>query len=153
MRRYTLLFFSFFLLFTSSIFGDQITNLEKQVREISDELRCPTCQGLSVKSSEAGLAMIMKKKIRQMLQEGKSRQDVLDHFEGAYGEWILRTPKKTGFNILLWALPGIGLVLAVSVLYTSSKKASKGATANSSELKPLSDEEQKQLDKDLQQLS
>ena len=79
--------------------------LEQKVQDIAHELRCPICQGLSVKESMNDISINMKNKIRSLLLEGKSRQEVLVFFEERYGEWVLRTPKKTGLNVSLWLLP------------------------------------------------
>ena len=44
--------------------------------KLSDELRCPTCQGLSVKDSEAGFSNSIKDKIRELLKEGDRKSVV-----------------------------------------------------------------------------
>ena len=72
--------------------------LEQRVRTIAHQLRCPTCQSMSVKESEAGLANNMKMKIKEMLQAGKSEKQIINFFVIRYGEWILRSPKKEGVN-------------------------------------------------------
>ncbi|MEE3265441.1 MAG: cytochrome c-type biogenesis protein CcmH, partial [SAR324 cluster bacterium] len=36
--------------------------------KLSDELRCPTCQGLSVKDSDAGFSNSIKDKIRELMK-------------------------------------------------------------------------------------
>lgn len=121
--------------------------IDDQVRRIAHELRCPTCQGLSVKESEAGIAMNMKSKIKSLLKEGKSESEIIQFFVDRYGEWILRNPQKKGFNLLLWTLPGILTVLAIILFFLSAKNWVSKTTVNT---KPeLSAEEKLQIEKDL----
>ena len=124
--------------------------LDNQVRKIADQLRCPTCQAQSVKESEAGLSVNMKMKIRELLQEGKSQGEILAYFEDRYGEWILRSPKPQGFNLLLWGMPGILILIAVLLLYRSMKARAPHLNADS--LTPLTDEEKRKIEDDLKEI-
>ena len=93
----------------------EIVELEGRVLEIAHLLRCPVCQGLSVKESQDQISLNMKKKISNLIAEGKSKKEILVFFEERYGEWILRNPKKAGFNVSLWLLP-FGVILAAVFL-------------------------------------
>lgn len=117
-------FFILVLLFCASLFAQNIskTQLEEEVLEIAHELRCPVCQGLSVKESMNATSTNMKKKIHTMLLEGKNRQQILGFFEERYGEWVLRNPKKTGLNISLWALPFAAIVFVSLYFFFFLKK-------------------------------
>ncbi len=126
-------------------------DLDNRVREIAHMLRCPTCQALSVKESDAGLSVNMKTRIRELLQEGKSEEEILEFFVERYGEWILRSPKKEGFSLLLWTLPGLILLVTVLLLFQYLRKKSL-ATAPAVETRSLSEKEQKQIEKDLKRL-
>lgn len=125
---------------------------ENQVRLLADKLRCPTCQSMSVKDSEAGLSNNMKAMIREMLLQGKSESEILDFFVARYGEWILREPPKSGFNLLLWFLPGGILVFAFGWVILRAKAKAKA------DIHPfldaaLSPEEQAEIDEDLKKIS
>ena len=109
----------FFLSFAGILSGQ--TEIESKVLQLSDQLRCPTCQGISVKESESKIAITMKNEIRRLLQSGKDEQAVLDYFEERYGEWILRNPRATGLNYSLWLMPiiislmGFGLIVFIFI--------------------------------------
>ena len=124
--------------------------LDNQVRKISDQLRCPTCQAQSVKDSDAGLSVNMKLKIREMLKEGKSEREILNFFEERYGEWILRSPKMKGFNLLLWGLPAVLILVAVFLLVRSMK--AKAHQPNVDQLTPLTDKEKQRIKNDLKEI-
>lgn len=96
--------------------------LQKQIREIASKLRCPICQGLSVKESESQISLSMRYKIGTLLQQGQNEQQVLNYFEQRYGEWILREPKKNGINLWLWWLPFVLLIGgAVGLVFWAKK--------------------------------
>ena len=46
-----------------------------RLAEIADNLRCPTCQGLSVNDSEAGFSVQIRNKVREMLMAGQVGRD------------------------------------------------------------------------------
>ena len=83
--------------------------LERRVLEITDQLRCPTCQAISVKDSAAGFSRQITGKVRAMLKEGQSEEEIKAFFVARYGEWILRAPKKQGVGLILWLLPGLAI--------------------------------------------
>jgi len=152
MKKFFLLFL--FCLSVSVVFAaDSQTAeeaLEQQVRVISHKLRCPTCQSMSVKDSEAGLSLNMKAMVKEQLIQGKSEEEILQFFVDRYGEWILREPSKTGFNLLLWTLPGVLLVLAfIGVIWWAKLKSIKPEITN----KELTAEEQAEIDQDMQLLT
>jgi len=115
--------------------------------KLSDELRCPTCQGLSVKDSEAGFSNSIKDKIRELLKEGKSDKEILAYFVERYGEWILRAPTKSGFNLVLWVLPGAGILIGLFfVLFRSKRWVSQ---PQQDKLASLTPEEERKIKEDL----
>jgi cytochrome c-type biogenesis protein CcmH len=125
---------------------------ENRVREIAHKLRCPTCQALSVKESEAGIAENMKIKIRSLLEEGKSEEQILKYFTVRYGEWILRAPEKKGFNLLLWFLPGTLIVLAIVVIVLRLNSTRSDGSSPSTEQEHLTKQEQQEIDKEMEKL-
>ena len=115
----------FILAFQSFLFAQNKID-EDKVLELAYKLRCPVCQGLSVGESQSEISENMKGKIRELLAEGKTDNQVLDFFVNRYGEWILREPKKEGLDLLIWGLPVvitiISLLIFVLRLYLKKKK-------------------------------
>ena len=77
----------------------------QEFRDIAYELRCPTCTGLSVLESDAKFSVQIKDIVLEQVNAGKSKDEVLRYFTDRYGSWILRTPPKSGYNLLAWAIP------------------------------------------------
>jgi len=102
-------------------FASESEQFEVRFKKLSNVLRCPTCQGLSVKDSEAGFSTSIKGKIRELLKQGKSDEEILVYFVERYGEWILRAPPVSGFNMVLWILPGAAIVTGLLWVFYRSK--------------------------------
>ena len=67
----------------------------------------------------------MEKKIKELAAEGKSKEEIVDHFVGIYGERILAVPVARGFNLMVWVAPVIVLGLGTLVLVNYLKVKSK----------------------------
>jgi len=139
--------------FAFSVHAELNPQQEIRYRELIQEFRCPTCQGLSVKDSEAGFSVQIRNKVKELLQEGLTNQEIKDYFVERYGVWILRAPPKEGFNLLLWILPGAGLVLGLGVLFWKSKRWTKKSEMDqkvaSEEDSELTEEELKKINRDM----
>ena len=131
----------------SVTFAIEDTEFSARFRKLADELRCPTCQGLSVKDSEAGFSNSIKDKIRELMKSGKSNQEIIDYFVKRYGEWILRTPTKKGFNLVLWILPGAGIFIGLLMVLLRTKRLA--VNPQHEELARLTPEEERRVKEDL----
>lgn len=98
------------------------TVLDRRVRDVSQRLRCPVCQGESIQESPAELAAQMKGVVREQLAAGKSEQDVLNYFLAKYGDWILLEPRAEGINLLVYWIPVIFMLIGGAVLFMTVKK-------------------------------
>jgi len=112
------------------------SSVEEDVRQISAELRCPVCQGLSVADSPSRMADQMRDLIRERLEAGESPEAVKSYFVERYGEWILLAPKREGFNLLVWILPFVGLVGGAAGLYGVLRRWKKRSGAAPAPVEP-----------------
>ena len=92
--------------------SDPLTDpvLEARVQKLGKELRCAVCQGLSIADSPSSMARAQLDKVRELISDGKSDQEVVDFFVARYGEWVLLEPPKYGWNLLVWLGP-VALIL------------------------------------------
>lgn len=90
--------------------------LDQRTEEVGSLLRCPVCQGLSVADSPTTSALAMREEARDLLRLGYSEDQVLAYFERSYGEFIRLSPKPEGFNLVVWFLPVIGLLVGALVI-------------------------------------
>jgi len=92
---------------------------EARVERISEQLRCPTCQGLSVADSPASTARAIRDDVARRVAAGESDGEIKQAYVDRYGEWILLRPQSSGLGALLWAVPiavivGAGAALALA---------------------------------------
>ena len=87
---------------------------EETVHDIAVQLRCVVCQNLSVADSPSEMASQMRAIIRERLAAGESPADVQRYFVDRYGEWILLSPPRRGFNLLVWLLPLAAVVVGLA---------------------------------------
>lgn len=116
MKRFRLLLMAVIVVpaFAASVTEDP---LERQTLEIAKVLRCAVCQNQPVSESNADLARDMRALIREQLQAGKSRQEIIDYFVSRYGDYVLMKPPYQGAGLVVWALPVLVLAaLAVSAV-------------------------------------
>lgn len=96
--------------------------LDARTREVSSQLRCPVCQGLSLQDSPSELSQQMRDVVRQQLAAGRTPAEVRAYFVGRYGEWILTRPEPHGFNWVVYALPLLLLAGGAWVLAFAVRK-------------------------------
>ncbi len=104
---------------------------EQRAISVGHGIRCAVCQGLSVADSPSPMAQAMLDRVRELVHEGKSDEEIRAYFVARYGEWILLEPKPQGLNLLVWILP---FVFVGGGLWVIARKArptgTGGAPAN-----------------------
>lgn len=88
--------------------------MEADYNKLIDELRCLVCQNQNLSASDADLARDLRRETYQMLQEGKSPQQVVEFMVERYGDFVLYRPQFKSTTYLLWLGP---FLLLLSVLY------------------------------------
>jgi len=86
---------------------------EVRVMRLGKQLRCAVCQGVAISDSPASMARAQLDKVRELVAQGQTDEQVLAYFVERYGEWVLLEPTTGGLNLLLWTGPllllGVGL--------------------------------------------
>ncbi len=97
-------------------------DVEERTREIASELRCVVCQNLSVADSPSELAKEMRQLVREQVEQGKTREEILAYFTSRYGEFVLLSPTRRGFNLLVWGLPFVAVIVAAGGVYLVARR-------------------------------
>ncbi len=121
-------------------FKDEATKLRFQL--LSKELRCPKCQNQNLADSNSKIAVDLRKNLYNLLQEGKSDQEIIDFMVYRYGDFVLYRPQLKKQTLILWFAPLIILLGFIISLVFVLRKRSK---VKASELN-LSSHEQTNLD-------
>ena len=92
-------------------------DLEREAQAIDKMIMCPVCPAETIDQAQVEISFQMRAVIREMLAEGRSREEILEYFVDRYGADILAAPPKSGANLLAWILPVAGVVAGLAVLF------------------------------------
>jgi cytochrome c-type biogenesis protein CcmH len=94
------------------------------------ELRCLVCQNQNLADSNAELAVDLRRKTYQMVQQGKSEKEIADYMVDRYGEFVLYRPPLNTNTLLLWGGPFIILLIGVALLIRTILRRRSGPTVD-----------------------
>ncbi len=143
-----------FLLLVSPVRADSPT-----VSGISKELICQCGCTLVLANCNHDECMSQDKMttlIEQKIAEGQSSEQIIQFFVAQYGEEVLASPPKRGFNLTAWILPFAVILGGGGIIYIALKKwvkRGKQSQASIEDEKEEEEEEEKyhrQLEKELE---
>ncbi|KAK4761645.1 hypothetical protein SAY87_029529 [Trapa incisa] len=79
--------------------------IETRARNISHNVRCTECGSQSIEDSQADIAILLRKLIRDEVRAGKSDKEIYKKLENDFGETVLYTPKFDYQTAALWLSP------------------------------------------------
>ena len=79
----------------------------------------------------------MHRDVIQLVDGGYGAQEIIDAFVNVYGERVLMAPKKSGFNLLAWLLPGAALVVGGGALALLLKRWGERSRDRAATTKPF----------------
>lgn len=89
---------------------------------LTRELRCPKCQNQDLADSNAPIAGDLRREIQRLMAAGQSDAEIIAHLEQRYGEFIRYRPPFEGRTLLLWLLPGLGLLGGAGLLLVLTRR-------------------------------
>ena len=89
---------------------------------IHKNLRCLVCQGQSISDSNSDFAQTIKLVVKDLIDEGKTEEEIYTFMSDKYGDWIVFKPQFNIQNSLLWILPYIVLIFGGFFIFSFLKK-------------------------------
>jgi cytochrome c-type biogenesis protein CcmH len=114
----------------ASAFAIDITQFDdpakqEQYLRLTHELRCMQCLNTSIADSQVDLAADLRKEVHDLVNEGKTDDEIRKYMVDRYGEFILFRPLTNARNMWLWLAPiiflVIGAIVAVRILRQRAK--------------------------------
>jgi cytochrome c-type biogenesis protein CcmH len=142
------LFIIFLLMMSGSGYAvdtRQLSDPEQQeaYETLTKELRCLVCQNQTIADSNAELAGDLRRQVYEMLQQGKSREEIVQFMTDRYGDFVLYKPAFKGKTSVLWIAPVVFLMLGlITVFFIIRRK--KSAVNRHSEIGALEMDAEKQ---------
>ena len=108
--------FFFIFLFCLFVFPKICFSSTDREVDIYKNIRCLVCQGQSLNDSNSNFAKDLKQVIKKKILEKKTNKEIYEYLTDRYGDWILFNPPVKKSTILLWAIPGIFVLLGFVLL-------------------------------------
>jgi cytochrome c-type biogenesis protein CcmH len=114
----------------ASAFAIDITQFDdpakqEQYLRMTHELRCMQCLNTSIADSQVDLAADLRREVRDLVNQGKTDDEIRKYMVDRYGEFILFRPLTNARNMWLWLAPVIflviGAIVAVRILRQRTK--------------------------------
>ena len=100
-----------FVIAAPAVAGDSSPTLA----ELETEVVCPTCH-TTLDQSTSPVADRMRTFIRARIAAGDTKAEIKGRLVAEFGEQVLASPSKHGFNLLAWVLPPVAAVIAAGVI-------------------------------------
>ena len=104
------------ILSMAAMAGAQQVQLEREVFKIAGELRCPICRSESASDSNSASSIEFRNIIREQLEAGQNREQIIASFQQRYGDWILMDPPRRGLYLWVWGLPLAAALVGLGLL-------------------------------------
>jgi len=126
------------------------------LNELENEVMCPVC-GTTLSQSDSPAAQRIKQNVRAAIARGDTKSEIEAQLVRNYGEQILASPPKHGFNLLAWVLPLVGIAVGAVLLGAAVWHWSRGRAdtapaaeaASSNGRGPVDPELERRLDDEL----
>jgi cytochrome c-type biogenesis protein CcmH len=121
-RRAGALFLALVVLLAAACGGE--SDEPPTLAEMEKKFICPTCQ-TTLELSNAPIAERMREFIRARIEAGDSEGEIEAALVDQFGEAVLASPPKEGFNLLAWVLPLAGGAVAVAAVAVALRRWSR----------------------------
>ena len=130
------LLFIFLLIMSSSVYAvdfRQLSDPEQQetYETLTKELRCLVCQNQTIADSNAELAADLRRQVYEMLQQGKSKQEIIQFMTDRYGDFVLYKPPFKGKTSVLWIAPVVFLLMGLITVFFFIRRKKAAAIQHS----------------------
>lgn len=95
----------------------------KRYQVLSEEFRCLVCQNQNLADSNAELAKDLKIELVNLLESGRSDDEIRAFLVDRYGDFVLYRPPVKSATLVLWLAPLIGVVVIGLVLLMFWRRA------------------------------
>lgn len=99
------------------------TDDEARYAALIHEFRCPKCQNQNLAGSDAPIAVDLKNKTYDLINEGKSDDEIKAYMRARYGDYISYKPPVRPSTWVLWFFPPFLLLALILgwVFYTKMR--------------------------------
>lgn len=104
---------------------------ELRFQHLTQQLRCPMCQNETLADSNAPIARDLRNQIFQLMQQGKSDDEIKQYLVNRYSDYVLYDPPLKPGTWLLWFGPLLILCGGAGVVLVAIHKRNRADSAPS----------------------
>ncbi len=108
-----ILYYILLIIFSNNLYANEL----KKYNEIIENLRCLVCQNQSLAESDSSLAKDLRLKVKELIKNGKSSNEIYKFMSDRYTEYVLYNPPIKKSTIFLWYGPFIILAICLIFLF------------------------------------
>ena len=131
------------LMFTSVVAAQAIDPLpfkdhaqEVRFQNLTRELRCLVCQNENLADSNADLARDLRREVFNLMQAGKSDDEIKQYLVDRYSDFVLYDPPVKPGTWLLWFGPLLILLAGATVVVVTVRRRGRAAPMTTVDDKP-----------------
>ena len=123
--------------------------------DIEDEVMCPVCGTTLELASDAKQAIDQREQIRELIAQGRTKEEIKDELVAEFGPEVLATPSTEGFDLAAWLVPGLAVLAGAMVAFVGLRRWRGASLSHDEENAPreeasaASAEDRERLDADL----
>ena len=126
------------LLVSSAAFAVDTTvlpdpELQQRYEALTHELRCMQCMNNSIADSPVGLASDLRRDVKELLETGKTDDEIRAYMVARYGDFVLYRPPLKATTVLLWLGPFLLLAIGALVLVRRVRRQKAGPELSEAE--------------------
>lgn len=104
-------------------FKDDAEQLRFQ--QLSAELRCTVCQNQNLADSNADLAKDLRRKVFELMQEGRSDAEIKQFLVDRYGDFVLYDPPVKPLTWGLWFGPAVVVLIGAGLIVAAIRRRAR----------------------------
>jgi len=116
-------------LFSGAGRAQDSTPTDDEVNAVAHKLYCPVCESTPLDVCPTDACKDWRELIRSMLADGKTEDEILQHFVDQYGDKVLAQPPYSGLNWLIYILPPLIILAGAVLLFRSLKEWTRPKSA------------------------
>ncbi|HXD83425.1 MAG TPA: cytochrome c-type biogenesis protein [Rudaea sp.] len=98
---------------------------EVRFQNLTRQLRCLVCQNQDLADSDADLAKDLRRQVFEMMQSGKTDDQIKQYLVSRYNDFVLYDPPLHAGTWLLWFGPFVLLAFGAGVLWKILRRRSR----------------------------
>jgi cytochrome c-type biogenesis protein CcmH len=102
---------------------------EVRFQSLTRELRCLVCQNENLADSNADLARDLRHEVFNLMQQGKSDEEIKQYLVDRYSDFVLYDPPVKTSTLLLWFGPLVILLAGAAVVVVTVRRRGRAALA------------------------